>query len=350
MTLDCRYEGETDVINISENEIMKNWNTSKYKEPLVTIRCMAYNHGQYISSAIEGFLKQKTTFPFVIFIHDDCSTDNTASIIREYQKRYPNMIHAIFEDENQWSKKDGSWERISRENIHTKYAALCEGDDYWIDEEKLEKQVGYLERNPECAISITNGKVLNLQNEQYESIFQNSEEELFGRENQIITLDNCASIMFPPTASYVYRHDAYDKGIDDVPKCFNGDLRIRLYYMTKGYCYYFKDETVVYRKNVANSAMTRASKQNRSNAFSRAKNTCEMIDYIDGASGFKHSDELWKVKLDHLLTVISNSRKLTKLRDPVCSRAFRQCALPKKLKIIIKIVTPEWLYARLRNG
>lgn len=336
------------MIEITQNEIKSHWDIKKYKEPLVTIRCTTYNHEKFISTAIEGFLKQKTSFPFVIFIHDDCSTDNTPNIILKYQNKYPDIINVVYEDENQWSKKDGSLARIIRANIHTKYVAICEGDDFWIDEFKLEKQIEYLEEHPNCAISITNGKVFNLDSERYESIFMNKDEEVFGNNNQIITLANCASIMFPPTASYVYRYD-YENGIDKVPDCFNGDLRRRLYLMTMGYCYYFKDETVVYRKNVANSAMTIAKKQNRNDAFSRAKLTCEMIDYIDVVTCFRYSDELWKVKLDHILTVVSNSRKISILRDPVYYKAFMQCTFTEKLKILIKIAMPDWLYEGIRH-
>lgn len=336
------------MLDIAQSEIKKHWDTNKYNKPLVTIRCTTYNHEKYIVSAIESFLKQKTLFPFQIFIHDDCSTDNTPSIIMEYQKKYPDIISAVYESENQWSKGNGILEKIIRNNIHSKYVALCEGDDYWIDEFKLEKQIEYLESHSNCAISITNGKVLNLKSGQYESIFLDDAEKLFGRCNQIITLANCASILFPPTASYVYRYD-YGNGIDQVPRCFNGDLRQRLYYMTKGYCYYFKDETVVYRKNVEDSAMSRVVKQSRSNSLSRAKKTCEMIDYIDKLSNYKYSDELWKIKLDHVLTVISNSQKLSILKDPVYYKAFKQCTFLKKLKILIKILTPEWLYKRIRN-
>lgn len=343
-----KNKGKIDMLDITQEEIKRYWDTNKYNKPLVTIRCMTYNHEKYIASAIEGFLKQKTFFPFQIFIHDDCSTDTTPNVIMEYQKKYPDIINAVYESENQWSKKNGALEKIIRENIHSKYVALCEGDDYWIDEYKLEKQIEYLERHSDCAISITNGKVLNLKNGKYESIFLDSDEEVFGGCNQRMTLANCASILFPPTASYVYRYD-YGNGIDQVPKCFNGDLRQRLYYMTKGYCYYFKDETVVYRKNVEDSAMSKAGKQSRSDSLLRAKKTCEMIDYIDKLSNYEHSNELWKIKLNHALTVISNSQKIGVLKDPVYYKVFRQCTFGKKLKILIKIGTPEWLYKRIKN-
>lgn len=105
--------------------------------PLVSISCITYNHDNYIREAIEGFLMQKTTFPVEILIHDDASTDNTATIIKEYEIKYPQLIKPIYQTENQYSKKDGTIGRIQRGRARGKYYATCEGDDYWTDPLKL---------------------------------------------------------------------------------------------------------------------------------------------------------------------------------------------------------------------
>src|SRR5690625_2241081 len=130
-------------------------------EPLVSISCITYNHEKFISDAIEGFLMQETTFPVEINIHDDASTDNTAKIVREYEKKYPNVLfNVIYQVENQYSKKDGSIRRIQQSRARGKYYAICEGDDYWIDPSKLQKQVSFLEENPEYVLSHTNSNIL----------------------------------------------------------------------------------------------------------------------------------------------------------------------------------------------
>lgn len=118
--------------------------------PLVSIRCVTYNHEKYIRDALEGFVMQKTNFKFEAIIHDDASTDKTAAIIREYAEKYPDIIKPIFETENQYSKKDGTLARIMNEATHpnAKYIALCEGDDYWTDPYKLQKQVDFMESHP----------------------------------------------------------------------------------------------------------------------------------------------------------------------------------------------------------
>ena len=120
--------------------------------PLVAIRCITYNHEPYIRDALNGFVMQKTNFPFVAIVHDDASTDGTAEIIREYAAKYPNIIKPIFETENQYSKHDGSISRImaeAQERSGAKYIAMCEGDDYWTDPNKLQKQVDFLESHPD---------------------------------------------------------------------------------------------------------------------------------------------------------------------------------------------------------
>lgn len=116
---------------------------------LLSICCITYNHENYISQAIEGFLAQKTSFNFEIIIHDDASTDATASIVKKYEQEHPNLIKAIYQKENQYSQGIKPWPNFVFPIARGKYIALCEGDDYWTDPYKLQKQVDFLEANPE---------------------------------------------------------------------------------------------------------------------------------------------------------------------------------------------------------
>lgn len=126
--------------------------------PLVAIKCMTYNHESYISQCLDGFIMQKTDFPFIAVVHDDASIDGTAEIVREYAEKYPEIIKPIYETENQYSKHDGSLRRIVNQAIPSsvKYIAMCEGDDYWTDPLKLQKQVDVLESDPKVGIVYTN--------------------------------------------------------------------------------------------------------------------------------------------------------------------------------------------------
>lgn len=120
--------------------------------PLVSVRCITYNHAKFIRDTIDGFLMQETTFPVEILIHDDASTDGTSDIIRTYEKRHPSIFKVIYQNENQYSKGIKP-AYILQPFITGKYIASCEGDDFWTDPLKLETQANYLEAHPECAIS-----------------------------------------------------------------------------------------------------------------------------------------------------------------------------------------------------
>lgn len=121
-------------------------------QPLVTIHCLVYNHEPYLRQCLDGFVMQKTDFRFEAIVHDDASTDGSAAIIKEYARKYPSIIKPIFENENQYSKHDGTIRRIMNEHTRGKYVAICEGDDYWIDPLKLQKQVDLLESNPSISL------------------------------------------------------------------------------------------------------------------------------------------------------------------------------------------------------
>lgn len=114
-------------------------------DPLVTIRCTVYNHEPFLRQCLDGFVMQETTFPFEAIVHDDASTDGSAAIIREYAEKYPHIIKPIYETENQYRKNTIG--KIMDAAMHpmSKYIALCEGDDYWTDPLKLQKQVDFLE-------------------------------------------------------------------------------------------------------------------------------------------------------------------------------------------------------------
>jgi len=135
----------------------------KQNEPiLVAIKCLVYNHESYLRECFEGFVMQKTNFRYVVVVHDDVSTDGSVAIIREYEEKYPEIFRPIYEQENQWCKQDGSLNRVvERALVETNatYIALCEGDDYWTDPLKLQKQVDFLEAHPDYSMCFTNSLV-----------------------------------------------------------------------------------------------------------------------------------------------------------------------------------------------
>lgn len=128
--------------------------------PVVSICCLAYNHENFIRECLDGFLMQETTFPVEILIHDDASIDNTVNIIREYETKYPQIINPIYQSENQYSKGIKPSIAYNFPRAKGKYIALCEGDDYWIDPLKLQKQVDFLNANSEYSLCAHNSMVV----------------------------------------------------------------------------------------------------------------------------------------------------------------------------------------------
>ena len=120
--------------------------------PTVSIVCITYNHAPYIVKALEGFLMQKTSFPFEVIIHDDASTDGTTEILKDYATRYSDIIKPYFENKNQYSSGDYLFINRMYHNAKGKYIAFCEGDDFWTSESKLQKQVDYMEKHPGASL------------------------------------------------------------------------------------------------------------------------------------------------------------------------------------------------------
>ena len=135
----------------TEQEIMQNWKGNLDK-PIVSVCCTTYNHGSYIAQAIDGFLMQETDFPFEILIRDDCSTDKTAQIVKKYAEQYPQLIKPVFEKENTYSKGVKPMPQLYK-IAKGKFIALCEGDDYWTDRNKLQIQINKMTEYEDCGIS-----------------------------------------------------------------------------------------------------------------------------------------------------------------------------------------------------
>ena len=119
----------------------------------LSILCTAYNHENYIRQTLDGFLMQKTDFEYEVLIHDDASTDNTQDIIKEYEEKYPDIIKPIYQSENKWTGEGLNPQfKYNIPRVQGEYIAFCDGDDYWTDPNKLQKQVDFLEKHTDYVI------------------------------------------------------------------------------------------------------------------------------------------------------------------------------------------------------
>lgn len=226
------------MIEITQEQIMQNWNS---EIPLVSISCITYNHEPYIAQALNGFLMQKTSFPFEVLIHDDASTDRTADIIREYEKKFPNLIKPIYQKKNQYSKGftsvSATW---NFPRAQGKYIALCEGDDYWIDENKLQMQVDFLENNPEYGMCFHDAVVVN-----------ELENEVDSFSYHVIEKDYSATELFEnwvvPTASMLFKKEILCYKLADRKNFIAGDIVLVEQACVYGKVHGFKKKMSVYR-------------------------------------------------------------------------------------------------------
>jgi glycosyltransferase involved in cell wall biosynthesis len=215
--------------------------------PIISICCITYNHEKYIADAIDGFLLQKCNFQFEIIIHDDASTDRTPEIIRNYENRYPGLIRSIYQTENQYSKYGfGVCLDYLFIKAKGKYIALCEGDDYWIDQSKLQIQYDYMESHTECSLICHASNYVN-ENKKFnrcDNTFSKDclctiEDIIYGKKNIIAT----ASMLFRTKYIYQLPQFYYDAPV--------GDLPLQLFLYTKGSVYYMKKSMAAHRLGVS---------------------------------------------------------------------------------------------------
>lgn len=138
----------------TESEIISHW-VGDIEKPIVSVSCITFNQEKYIEDALNGILNQKTDFPFEVLVHDDASTDGTVSIIKTYHALYPRIVRPLYQSENQYSKGRRIMPEFNFPRARGRYIALCEGDDYWVDPNKLQIQKEFLDENADYVICYT---------------------------------------------------------------------------------------------------------------------------------------------------------------------------------------------------
>lgn len=207
---------------------------------VVSISCITYNHAPYIRQCLDGFMMQQTNFAFEVLIHDDASTDGTAEIIKEYEARYPDVIKPIYEDENQWVKGRRGSAVFNFPRARGKYIALCEGDDYWTDPLKLQKQVDFLEKHEEFSMCFHRAAIV----QEINGPIWLSASQLEARE---YSAEELFSTWLVPTASILYRRQVNDIPIKHSSDIMNGDIVLVLKCCSIGRVRALEDEMSVYR-------------------------------------------------------------------------------------------------------
>lgn len=304
-------------------------------EIMVSICCTAYNHEKYIREALDSFLMQKTNFRFEIIINDDCSTDNTAKIIKEYQQKYPHIIKPIYQEENQYSKGKRMLIDILLPVAKGKYFALCEGDDYWTDENKLQKQVDFLELNPDYSLCVNNAiKVLDNKKKvgKISTVKVNKEltcEEIIAGGGEFVATNS----IFAPTK--------YAKKLPSYFNDFSIDYLWQIYLASCGRIYCFKDIMSAYRINVKGS-WTDKIKKNSNKTIELNKVLIEKLRQVDKELNYKYENVIREKILELEIQSITINKEYNKLKSEPYKSYIKKLPIIKKIKIFLKVYFPNF--------
>ena len=256
---------------------------------------ITYNHEKYISEAIEGVLMQKATFPIELIIGEDCSTDNTREIVLEYAEKYPDIIHPLLPEGNLGMMRNFI---KTMEDAKGKYIALCEGDDYWTDPYKLQKQINFLETNRDFIACFHNARVINNQNRI--SLFNKLDETNYPTIEDIVSKK-----WFIATASLMFRNN-----VITLPNWFinvvNGDYALELLLAVKGDFYFMHDIMSVYRHHEASVS----SDLNKRKIYLYEK-LIELYNNVRGLYGHEYQD-VFNERIHSLTVEIEKQRKINK--------------------------------------
>jgi glycosyltransferase involved in cell wall biosynthesis len=209
------------------------------QEYLLDIPMCVYNHGKYIAQAIEGVINQQTDFKYRLIIGEDCSTDNSREIIQKCVENYPSIIKVFFHDKNIGTVENS---RILFRESKAKYVALCDGDDYWTDRDKLQKQIDFLEQNPDFAICFHNSRILN-EDAPEEISYSNAMDQV-----EITTFDDLARGEYIYTATCVFRNEHFKK-FPEKYYSFMNNYTLDLHNAQFGKIKYINEVMSVYRKH-----------------------------------------------------------------------------------------------------
>ncbi|MBQ4259134.1 MAG: glycosyltransferase [Lachnospiraceae bacterium] len=317
------------------------------REIKVSVINLCYNHEKYIRKTLEGFVKQKTNFCFEVLAHDDASTDGTANIIREFAEKYPDIIIPILQTDNQHSKKVHIRNTLLYPIMRGKYIAVCEGDDYWEDEYKLQKQVDMLEKYSDCVIcthdvqkvteggEVIVGDLIPATGNSYSEGML--EQDRFMRE----ILQNGYPFH---TSSFMYRKSLLDRYMDEKPEFYKlfpiGDFALLCYAATCGGCYYIHEVMSSYRTNAVGSWTTRI-KTDMQKLSERYKKGIMALESLDQFTEYKYHEDICNVIIRDEITIYIIDRTYRKMLKYIGHNSLKHRRVKYLLLAIVDYILPD---------
>lgn len=309
---------------------------------LVSINCITYNHEKYIDSAINSFLAQETNFKFEILIHDDASTDKTPDIIRKYEKKYPDIIKPIYQIDNKYSKGI-KVDNINNLRARGKYIAFCEGDDYWIDKHKLQKQVDYMESNINCSMCFHSAKIVDINKGKVGEVRPYIGSCLVATKDMILGGGNfCAS------ASLMYKSELVSKLPDFYMDAHVSDYPLQLFFASQGDVYYIDDCMSVYRVGDSESWTNKNlfGENMKEKRIKNINNDIKLLEEFNKETQNKYCDVVNKAILKCNYNIALFNENIVELKRKEYRQLYSDINNKLKMKIYIKSYFPN-VYIKL---
>ena len=257
------------------------------KIPVVSVICNTYNHGKYIRQCLDSLVEQETDFPYEILVHDDASTDDTADIVREYEGRYPDKILPICQKVNQYSQKIKISFTFQYPRVRGKYVAFCEGDDYWTDPHKLQKQYDLMERHPEVDICAHASIIVDAQSGNVIKTERRLDETGIIPAADVIR----GGGRFVSTNTLFYRSEIL-KNMPEFRRMLDFDITMQAHGALRGGMLYMPDVMSAYRAHVQGSWVNRMSKDSKGK-IAHLKRVRAMLGQMDRDTNHR----FWKIIL-----------------------------------------------------
>jgi glycosyltransferase involved in cell wall biosynthesis len=271
---------------------------------VVSIWMVTYNHEHYIIQAIESVLMQITNFDFHLFIGEDCSTDNTYFICKNYADKYPDKITLFSHSKNIGAFQNAQIIYKACFESESKYVAMLEGDDYWTDPKKLQKQVDFLEKNIEYVAYTHNSNIINDLNAQNEQFVFNKNNGEISKRDALFKGGGCFY-----TNSILYRNiiNFQDRGIQSLLKYQSGDSILIYLLISQGKVYYNDEIMSTYRMH--NGGVYSSIIHNNVKLSRLEKNNIQLLLELKGNYNFSWSDIKYAIEscLNKLIDLIKLS-------------------------------------------
>lgn len=302
---------------------------------MVSVICNVYNHEPYVRDALEGFVSQKTDFPFEVLIHDDASTDRSAEIIREYEKKYPDIIKPIYQTMNQYSRGGAITKRFQLPRVKGKYIAMCEGDDYWTDPLKLKKQYDFMETNPDYALCACSTVWVDMRTGKTRNRCRTVEDCDISIEDIILQkMDRTFqyATVFLPAEIYMSRPEW-------ARKFRVGDVPLALHAATCGKVRMLADVMAVYRAHSAGSWTARVN----ADAAYKTEMLQGMVDGLDAfnkATDFQHDAVITQRIKQQKYNIARTNRNLKAMRTGELREIYLARPLITRISDILACKTP----------